>query len=250
MFIVADKSADTELSEILKNRLSSEIYPCVPQERKGELYLFLDDEGLSLNRDGLSFKSGFSGMKMRLKQANLEHEPLLKAVKIKNKKDLYILDATAGTGEDSLILSAGGYQVDLFERDPVIGSVLEDGIRKGKEDADLKIFVSRMQLFLQDSTVRMKEAEGQYDVIYLDPMFPKRTKSADVKKKFQLIHDLEDPCEDEQELLRAAFRAKPLKVVIKRPSKGEYLAGIKPDYSLQGKAVRYDIFNNLSRYNF
>ena len=71
-------------------------------------------------------------------------------------------------------------------------------------------------------------------------MFPARTKSALVKKKFQLLQQLERPCNDEEELLQAALAAKPRKVVIKRPAKGPYLGGVKPDYSLSGKSVRYD----------
>lgn len=78
------------------------------------------------------------------------------------------------------------------------------------------------------------------DVIVLDPMFPARTKSASVKKKFQLIHSLEAPCANEQELLDAAIGAHPRKIVIKRPPKGPWLASRKPAYSLEGKAVRYD----------
>lgn len=79
------------------------------------------------------------------------------------------------------------------------------------------------------------------DVVYLDPMFPGRTKSAAVKKKFQLLHHLEAPCANEEELVRAALVARPRKVIIKRPIKGPHLAGIKPAYSLAGKAVRYDV---------
>ena len=78
------------------------------------------------------------------------------------------------------------------------------------------------------------------DVNYLDPMFPGRTKSAAVKKKFQLLHRLEMPCQDEKALLDAALGARPRKIVIKRPIKGPYLAGVKPSYELCGKAVRYD----------
>ena len=59
-------------------------------------------------------------------------------------------------------------------------------------------------------------------------------------KKFQLLHHLEAPCTDEEGLLRAAIACGPRKVVIKRPAKGPYLAGIKPSYSIDGKAVRYD----------
>ena len=80
------------------------------------------------------------------------------------------------------------------------------------------------------------------DVVYLDPMFPGRTKSAAVKKKFQLIHGLERPTDplDEDDLLRAALAARPRKIVIKRPIKGPHLAGVKPSHSIAGKAVRYD----------
>ena len=79
------------------------------------------------------------------------------------------------------------------------------------------------------------------DVVYLDPMFPGRTKSAAVKKKFQLLHHLEQPCADEETLVEAALAVHPRKVVIKRPVKGPLLAGVKPSYQLAGKAVRYDV---------
>ena len=80
------------------------------------------------------------------------------------------------------------------------------------------------------------------DVIYLDPMFPARTKSAAVKKKFQLLHELASPCTQDEasELLSAAIAAAPRKVVVKRPVHGEYLAGIKPSYTIAGKSIRYD----------
>ena len=71
-------------------------------------------------------------------------------------------------------------------------------------------------------------------------MFPARRKSAQVKKKFQLLHRLERPCDDERELLQAAIAARPRKIVVKRPPKGPYLAGVKPAYSLTAKAVRFD----------
>ncbi|MBR3181084.1 MAG: class I SAM-dependent methyltransferase, partial [Eggerthellaceae bacterium] len=64
-----------------------------------------------------------------------------------------------------------------------------------------------------------------------------------VKKKLQLLQRLEQPCEDEQALLDAAFAAQPRKVIVKRPAKGPYLADRKPDYSLAGKAIRFDCFS-------
>jgi 16S rRNA (guanine1516-N2)-methyltransferase len=79
-------------------------------------------------------------------------------------------------------------------------------------------------------------------LVLLDPMFPERRKSAISKKKMQLFQKLEAPCDDEAELLDAAFAAKPRKVIVKRPPKGPFLAGRKPSYSLTGKAVRYDCY--------
>ena len=71
-------------------------------------------------------------------------------------------------------------------------------------------------------------------------MFPERNKSSLIKKKFQLLHNLESPCASEHELLEAGLAAKPKKIVIKRPLKGPYLDGVKPDYSYTGKAIRFD----------
>ena len=101
--------------------------------------------------------------------------------------------------------------------------------------------VGRMRVLEADSLEVLPSLVRAPDVVYLDPMFPARTKSAAVKKKFQLLHRLEPPCEDAEALLRAAVGAGPRKVVIKRPVKGPLLAGIKPSYSLAGKAVRYDV---------
>ena len=98
-----------------------------------------------------------------------------------------------------------------------------------------------MTLVEGDSVAGLRELSVPPDVVFLDPMFPERTKSAAVKKKFQLLHHLERPCEDEEGLLAAALSARPRKVVVKRPPKGPWLAGVKPSHSLAGKAVRYDV---------
>ena len=97
-----------------------------------------------------------------------------------------------------------------------------------------------MVLHEGDSIAAMKNLNDIPDVILLDPMFPEKQKSALVKKKFQLLHHLESPCEDEEQLLQAAIDVHPRKIVIKRPLKGTFLAGRKPDYSLKGKTIRYD----------
>ena len=216
------------------------------EEPAGIQYLRLDEDGLSLCRDGLSVRADFTEMLPRLRQSNLEREMLVKAARIKNASGpVTLLDATAGLGEDSVIFAAAGFNVQMYESNPVVAALLEDALRRAAKVPELAETVSRMELHKCDSISAMRELKEHADVIYLDPMFPERTKSAAVKKKFQLLHSIERPCGNEEELLSAAISARPDKIVIKRPLKGPYLAGIKPSYSYEGKAVRYDCLINI-----
>lgn len=215
------------------------------------LMLLLDDSGLSLTDGKISLQADLTSMLPRLKKSNLEREFLVKASRIKglNAADgqLRAVDATAGFGEDSLLLAAAGYNVELYEYDPVIAALLRDALRRAAKSSDdaLRDAVSRMDLREGDSVSAMRAMAGSDeppDIVLLDPMFPERRKSALVKKKFQLLQQLESPCEgaDESELLEAAEAARPRRIIIKRPLKGPYLAGRRPGYSITGKAVRYD----------
>lgn len=204
------------------------------------LSLEMTEDGLSLLGDGLSLTADLSEMIPRIKKGVLGKELLVKAARIRGKEHPTVLDATAGFGQDSLLLSAAGFQVLLYEYDPVISALLADALFRAEGIPELSEAVSRMTLFREDSVRAMKALSEAPDVIYLDPMFPKRNKSALIKKKFQLLQKLEKPCPDEEELLSAALLAHPHKIVIKRPLKGPFLAGRKPDYSLEGKAIRYD----------
>ena len=151
-----------------------------------------------------------------------------------------VLDATAGLGEDSLLLAAMGYDVRLFEYDHIIFSLLRDSLERASAVPELSDAVSRMECFEADSISALGSLTEPPDLIYLDPMFPGRQKSGLIMKKFQLLQQLEHPCEDEKALLDAAIDAAPRRIVIKRPAKGPWLAGKKPSYSLSGKTIRYD----------
>ncbi len=203
------------------------------------------EEGLALVRDGMQLTCDLSRMLPRIAAGKLGRELLVRAAKVKGVDAPVAIDATAGLGEDALLLAAAGFHVRLFERDRIIAALLEDGLARAAADDRLSDIVSRMSLTCKDSLDELRRiASGDAsapDVIYLDPMFPARTKSASVKKKFQLLHHLEAPCDAEEQLLRAAIAARPRKVVVKRPAKGPALAQVKPSYSIAGKAVRYDV---------
>ena len=203
--------------------------------------LKLDSDGLSLISDGKTLRGDFTKMINRIKPQTIGSELLAKAAKIKDAGDkIYAVDATAGLGEDSLILAAAGFYVKMYEQNPVIYELLCDAKRRAETDSFLVNIVSRMEIFNANSIEAMGSLDFCPDIILLDPMFPERQKSALVKNKLQVIQSLEMPCANEVDMLYAATMAKPKRIVIKRPPKGEFLASVKPDYSISGKAVRFD----------
>lgn len=206
-----------------------------------ELKLRFGTDGLALVFEEQVLMGNFSRMLSRVKESNLHGELLVKAAKIKNPgHNLTAVDATAGLGDDSLLLAAAGFSVKMYERNPVIFELLCDTLRRAAQIPELTEIVSRMEVFNTDSIGAIKELEESPDIILLDPMFPQRQKSSLVKKKLQMIQKLEIPCTDEEELFDVAVNTGAKKLIIKRPPKGPYLAGIKPDYSVKGKAVRFD----------
>lgn len=210
-------------------------------EISAELMIRVDEEGLTLTDGSLSMRGDLSNMIPRVKTSNMQKEMLVKAARFKGADNGYTaVDATAGMGEDSVLLAAAGFDVTMFELNPVIAALLKDSIRRAKDIPELSDIVDRMHVIEGNSIEKMRALDFEPDMILLDPMFPARQKSALVKKKFQLLHHLEMPCAEEGELLQSAIDAKPRKIVIKRPVKGPYLAGMKPSHSYSGKAIRYD----------
>ena len=218
--------------------------------RAAGLELIGKPEGLTLTDGAMELRADFARMLPRLKQGRLQQELLVKVARTKGIESPWAIDATAGFGEDSLLLAAAGFTVDLYEQDCVIAVLLKDALNRAAGDPALAAAVSRMRLHAgEDGIAGLRHTaelveRGKLaapDVVYLDPMFPERTKSAAVKKKFQLLHHLEQPCADEETLVEAALVPRPRKVVIKRPGKGRLLAGVKPSNQLAGKAVSYGV---------
>jgi 16S rRNA (guanine1516-N2)-methyltransferase len=149
---------------------------------------------------------------------------------------LQILDATAGLGIDGLALSRRGAVVHLVERDPVLWALLKDLLRRLREPD--------VELTLNDSK-RLLEEEGDYDVVYLDPMFPHRRKSALPGKRMQYLGALLDQSApfDMDVLPLAQSRARS-RVVLKRRLKDP--VEMPPDWTLRGRTVRYDVYRGLA----
>ena len=243
--VVTASGPETEPKAVhLADHLKAEFCRCAEDLPEDVLVLSARSEGLTLSYGSLSMKGDLSDMLPRVRKENLNRELLVKAAGLNRmanqEKELLAVDATAGMGEDALLLAASGCFVKLYEKDPVIAALLKDSLKRAAKIPELQEIVSRMELTEGDSLKELSSLPEKPYVILLDPMFPERRKSALVGKKFQLLHYLECPCEEEEKLLDAAIQAGPERIVIKRPLKGPYLGGIKPSFTMEGKAIRYD----------
>lgn len=176
-------------------------------------------------------------------------QPLARACGISAKFKPRLCDATAGMGGDSLVFASLGAAVTLVERQPVVVALLRDGLERlntaAAEQAELAALAERMVLVEADAADYLSRVIAvPFDVIYLDPMFPPRDKSAKVKKAMAAFHQLVGGDADSAGLLAAARVAANYRVVVKRPRGAEPLAGEKPNHTIAGKTVRYDIYVN------
>ncbi len=154
-----------------------------------------------------------------------------------------VLDATAGLGRDAFVLATLGCTVELIERQPLIAALLEDGLTRAAQDSEVAPIAARMILRQGNAIELMRQWTGEPpQVIYLDPMFPHRDKSALVKKEMRLFRPFVGDDLDAPALLAAALELASHRVVVKRPRKAPTIEGAKPGYSLEGKSSRYDIY--------
>lgn len=263
--VATDPSGDERQAQKLSTDLSLPYLGIVrPKDvRHVNALLFLDDRGLCLQVTGKNapgpvraeFVSGKMGY--RREHGGGAGQLVARAVGLqKTKAGLHVLDATAGLGQDAFVLASLGCRVSLFERSPVIHALLADGLTRAALDADCAPVVARMTLHSGSSIDWLRSAEGAFansddesvdqkalaDVIYLDPMFPHRDKSAQVKKEMQVFRAIVGDDDDSPLLLRVALAAAKYRVAVKRPRKAPAISGPEPGTRVEGKSSRYDIY--------
>jgi 16S rRNA (guanine1516-N2)-methyltransferase len=159
-----------------------------------------------------------------------------------------VLDATAGLGKDSFVMACLGCPVTLLERSSVLSQLLIDGIQRGQVSADFNIFIKRGFKLIHTQAIAYLShlsAQNTPDVIYLDPMYPERKKTALVKKNMQILQKLLGQDNDTTALITGALQYAKKRVVVKRPKGAEIIGDTKPTMSIASKNTRYDVYVNL-----
>lgn len=132
----------------------------------------------------------------------------------------------------------GGIFVDF-----VGGALLDDGLTRGYADADIGPWLQqRLQLIHASSLTALTDITPRPQVVYLDPMFPHRQKSALVKKEMRVFQSLVGPDLDADGLLEPARQLATKRVVVKRPDYAPPLADVATPNAIVTKGHRFDIY--------
>lgn len=204
-------------------------------------------EGLCLQKPGaksrpLLIDFASARMNFRRKNNSLRKEALVRAMGLKKQSTWRIVDATAGLGRDSFMLASLGFEVCLIERSPVIHALLADGMQRGLQDEALSPIIKRMTLVQADAKIWLEALIEKPDIVYLDPMFPVREKSALSKIDMRIFHEVVGDDPDADALFQVALACARVRVVVKRPRLAKPLSGMEPTYFLAGSSSRFDIY--------
>lgn len=171
------------------------------------------------------------------KKGSIKTELISKALGA-GKQGLNILDLGAGLGIDAVFLSQLGYKVTALERNPLIFLALTEALKQ-KSDLELKIIFSESSEYLKNQII-------ETDLVYFDPMFPEKRKSALPRQEMVFFKNLVGPDEDAADVLSlATLKAGAKRLVVKRPLKAPAL--LKPNTTLSGKLIRFDIYNGVKK---
>ena len=165
---------------------------------------------------------------------SLKREPLFKALKLTREDE--IIDATCGTGRDSMLLLAVGCKVVAYERHPQVFELLQEALKEARE-SDYAPFFEKFTLIFGEA----KERRGEK--CFFDPMYKKgRHKSSLPRKQMQQFQELVGEDEDQEEVLEDLKKSYK-RVVLKRQIKAPFLSS--PNYSIFGKIIRYDVYSSM-----
>ncbi len=173
------------------------------------------------------------------------NQPLARAVGLKGGATPTVMDATAGLGRDAFVLASLGCTVRLVERVPIIAVLLRDGLQRAARAPDIGPLVAeRLHLVVADGRdyLRGLAEHQQPDVVYLDPMYPHRHKTALVKKEMRVLRQWVGDDPDAPELLAAALCCARRRVVVKRPRHAPVVAGPPPGFQVVAPNTRFDIY--------
>jgi len=154
---------------------------------------------------------------------------------------------TAGLAGDAFVLATLGCPVIMIERSAILSCLIENAIERAELSVDFNTILEHGFSLIHDDAndymTRQIEPENRPpDVIYIDPMYPERKKSALVKKDMQILKRLHGEDDNAGTLLKNALALAKKRVVVKRPIQAEVVNEKIPNTCIKSKKTRYDIY--------
>lgn len=174
------------------------------------------------------------------------NDPLPKAMGLSKLKDknICILDGTAGMTIDSygILRLSPNVKITLLENSKIISSLIKDALYRLKAaNSELSDKIS----FKHDNFIDYLQGtqSGEYDIIYLDPMFVKsETIKSKPNKNMQFLQNICFNPNNIEELLDTALMYAKSKVVLKRSRSQPKIKEKLVNYSVESKQIRYDVY--------
>ena len=172
-------------------------------------------------------------------------QPLARAIGLKSGMSPTVIDATPGMGQDAFVLASLGCVVTMVERSPAVAALLVDALARASSDIEVGGLVAEhLSVRLADTKDYLAglATADRPQVVYLDPMYPERRKSALVKKEMRLLQALVGEDTDSADLLGTALTCASHRVVVKRPAGATPIGNHKANASIASKNTRYDVY--------
>jgi 16S rRNA (guanine1516-N2)-methyltransferase len=169
--------------------------------------------------------------------------------KLSRKKDLLaravgvepglrVCDLTLGLAGDAFKLSYLGAQVVGYEENQMVWALVQNALWRTKKEG-LSLTLKALHLNFEE---KLEQELSQQDVFYMDPMYAHERRSLP-RKEMQYLAEMLLPSDDNRlansiDTILAAHK----KLVIKRAPQSGPLANRKPQRSIEGKMVRFDVY--------
>ena len=190
------------------------------------------------DKESLSFDFLKGRLFNRLKR--IEHESLIKKAIGKNKAQLKIFDATAGSLIDTIIFLKLGHEVVACEQSKILFKLLDDAILRAKKEYN---FFKNLT-FINSDSAKIIHSYLDSDILYFDPMFDETKRGL---KRSGILNKIDSVLKEEKlidtsiKVFESLLKKEYKKIILKRPIKSLPLNS-KLNYQVKGKTIRYDVY--------
>jgi 16S rRNA (guanine1516-N2)-methyltransferase len=159
-------------------------------------------------------------------------------------KETPLLDLCGGWGRDSLCFASWGFKASCLERHSEVFKLVSKTFQELKTRNSIYENILKNISYLNiDAKDFLKNTKDNWPLIYLDPMYPDRKKSALGKGEMRILKELVGDDPDKAELAQLAFEKTKKRLVIKGPKLSPSLLElVRPTHVFKGSSTRFEIF--------